>query len=60
MSGLTAAPEKYQQIVRDVLSGYEGVANRAYDLIIQWNGVKVPFSIFQLPIIHSVCPPNSA
>ena len=42
MFGVTAAPEKYQQIVRDVLSGYEGVAYIAYDLLIHGNGVKVP------------------
>ncbi|KAL9966531.1 hypothetical protein ACROYT_G024619 [Oculina patagonica] len=37
MFGVTSAPEKYQQIVRDVLRGCPGVANIADDLIIHGN-----------------------
>ena len=40
MFGVMSAPEKYQQIVRDVLRGCEGVANIADDLIIHGNGVE--------------------
>ena len=32
MFGVTSAPEKYQQIIRDVLRGCAGVANIADDL----------------------------
>ena len=32
--GITSVPEKYQQIIRDVLRGCEGVTNIADDLII--------------------------
>ena len=38
--GATSAPEKYQQIIRDVLRGCEGVANIANDLVIRGNGVE--------------------
>ena len=38
--GMTSAPEKYQQIVRDVLRGSEGVGNIAADLIVHGNGVE--------------------
>lgn len=38
MSGVTSALEKYQQIIRDVLRGCEGVANIADDLIIPGRG----------------------
>ena len=34
------APEKYQQIIRDVLRGCEGVVNIADNLVIYGNGVK--------------------
>ena len=34
MFGVTSAPEKYQQIIRDVLRGCAGVANIADDLIV--------------------------
>ena len=40
MFGVTSAPEKYQQIIRDVLRGCEGVANIADDLVIHGNGVE--------------------
>jgi len=40
MYDMTSAPGKYQQIVRDVLEGCEGVANTADDLIIHGNGVE--------------------
>ena len=40
MFGVTSAPEKYQQIVRDVLMGCPGVANIADDLIIHGKGVE--------------------
>ena len=40
MFGVTSAPEKYQQIVRDVLRGCSGVANIADDLIIHGKGVE--------------------
>ena len=40
MFGVTSAPEKYQQIIRDVLCGCEGVINIADDLIIHGNGVE--------------------
>jgi len=39
MFGVTSAPEKYQQIVRDVLRGCAGVANIADDLIIHGKDV---------------------
>ena len=42
MFGVTSAPEKYQHIFRDVISGCERVANITYDLIILGNGVEVP------------------
>ena len=38
MFGVTSAPDKYQQIIRDVLRGCEGVANIADDLIIHERG----------------------
>ena len=34
MFGVTSAPEKYQQIIRDVLRGCDGVVNIADDLVI--------------------------
>ena len=34
MFGITSAPEKYQQIIRDVLRKCDGVANIADDLIV--------------------------
>ena len=37
---MSFAPEKYQQIVTDVLRGCEGVANIADDLVIHGNGVE--------------------
>ena len=37
---VTSAPEKYQQIVTDVLRGYKGVTNIADDLITHRNGVE--------------------
>ena len=40
MFGVTSAPERYQQIIRDVLRGCEGVANIADDLLIHGNGVE--------------------
>ena len=40
MFGVTSAPEKYQQIIRDVLRGCGRVANIADDLIIHGNGVE--------------------
>ena len=40
MFGMTSAPEKYQQIIRDVLRGCEGVINIADDLVIHGNGVE--------------------
>ena len=40
MFGVTSAPEKYQQIVRDVLRGCPGVANIADDLIIHGKRVE--------------------
>ena len=40
MFGVTSAPEKYQQIFRDVLRGCEGVINIADDLVIPGNGVE--------------------
>ena len=40
MFGVTSAPEKYQQIIRDVLRGCEGVVNIADDLIIHGQGVE--------------------
>ena len=40
MFGVTSAPEKNQQIIRDVLCGCEGVINIADDLIIHGNGVE--------------------
>ena len=38
MFGVTSAPKKYQQIIRDILPGFEGVANIADDLIIHGRG----------------------
>ena len=40
MFGVTSAPEKYQQIIRDVLRGCEGVIIIADDLVIHGNGVE--------------------
>ena len=40
MFGMTSAPGKYQQIVRDVLGGCEGVVNTTADLIIHGNSVQ--------------------
>ena len=40
MFGVTSAPEKCQQIIRDVLRGCGAVANIADDLIIHENGVE--------------------
>ena len=40
MFGVTSAPEKYKQIIRDVLRGCEGVVNIADDLIIHGQGVE--------------------
>ena len=40
MFGVTSAPEKYHQIVRDVLRGCVGVVNIADDLIIRGNSVE--------------------
>ena len=40
MFGVTSAPEKYQQIIRDVLRGCEGVVNIADDLIIHGERVE--------------------
>ena len=40
MFGVASAPEKYQQIVRDVLRDCPGVANIADDLIIHGKGVE--------------------
>ena len=40
MFGVTSAPEKYQQIVRDALRGCPGVANIADNLIIHGKGVE--------------------
>ena len=38
MFGVTSAPEKYQQIIRDVLRGCEDVANIADELILRGRG----------------------
>ena len=40
MFGVTSAPKKYQQIIRDVLHGCEGNINIADDLVIHGNGVE--------------------
>ncbi|PFX23119.1 Transposon Tf2-6 polyprotein [Stylophora pistillata] len=40
MFGVTSAPEKYQQIIRDVLRGCAGVANIADDLIVHGGDVE--------------------
>ena len=40
MFGVTSTPEKYQQIIRDVLRCCEGVANIADDLVIHGNGIE--------------------
>ena len=40
MFGVTSAPEKYQQIIRDVLRGCEGVINIVDDLVVHGNGVE--------------------
>ena len=40
MFGVTSAPEKYQQVIRDVLRGCEGVANIADDLVVHGKGVE--------------------
>lgn len=34
---MTSAPEKYQQVIRDVLRGCEGVINTADDLVVHGN-----------------------
>ena len=38
--GVNSAPEKYQQIVRQVLAGIEGVQNIADDLVVHGKGVN--------------------
>lgn len=40
MFGVTSAPEKYHQIIRDVLRGFAGVGNIADDLIVRGSGVE--------------------
>ena len=40
MFGITSAPEKYNQIIRDVLRDCEGVANIADDLIIHGKDIQ--------------------
>ena len=40
MFGVTSAPEKYQQVIRDVLRGCEGVANIADDLVVYGKGAE--------------------
>ena len=40
MFGMTSAPGKNQQIVRDMLEGYEGVVNTTADLIIHGKSVE--------------------
>ena len=40
MFWVTSVPEKYQQIIRDVLRGCEGVINIADDLVIHGNGAS--------------------
>ena len=40
MFGVTSAPEKCQQVIRDVLRGCEGVANIADDLVVYGKGVE--------------------
>ena len=40
MSGVTSAPEKYQQIIQDVLKGCAGVANIADDLIARGKDIE--------------------
>lgn len=40
MFGVTSAPEKYQQIIRDVVRGCAGVANIADDLIVHGGDVE--------------------
>ena len=40
MFGTASASEKYQKIIKDSLSGCEGVANIADDLIVHGKGVK--------------------
>ena len=40
MFGFTSAPGKYQQVIRDVLRGGEGVANIAVDLVVYGKGVE--------------------
>nr|XP_039266286.1 uncharacterized protein K02A2.6-like [Styela clava] len=40
MFGLSSAPEKYQQIIRDVVKNCRGVANIADDIIIHGRNVK--------------------
>ena len=40
MFGMTSAPGKYQQIVRDMLEGCEGVVNTTADLIIHGKSVQ--------------------
>ena len=40
MFGVTSAPEKYQQIIRDVLKGCAGVANIADDLIVHGKDIE--------------------
>ena len=40
MFGVTSAPEKYQQVIRDVLRGCGGVANIADDLVVNGKDVE--------------------
>ena len=40
MFGVTSAPEKYQQIIRDVLKGCTGVANISDDLIVHGKDIE--------------------
>ena len=40
MFGVKSAPQKYQQVIRDVLRGCEGVANIADDLVVHGKGVE--------------------
>ena len=40
MFGVTSALKKYQQVIRDVLRGCEGVTDIADDLVVHGNGVE--------------------
>ena len=40
MFGVTSAPEKYQQIIRDLLRGCAGIANIENFLIVHGGGVE--------------------